>query len=163
MNAWYTRYALSIVLLSPLLTGCGSTPEHKETTTEPITHKEDTMSQRITTASGLSYEIITPGTPNGISPSRGKNVKVHYTGWLNDNGKPGKKFDSSKDRNEPFEFTIGVGYVIKGWDEGVMSMKTGEKRMLYIPAQLGYGTRGAGGLIPPSADLIFEVELLDVK
>ncbi len=163
MKVHYTQHIFSTALLIPLLTGCSSPTEHKKPIPELTIKKETTMSQRATTASGLSYEIITPGAQDGISPSRGKKVKVHYTGWLNDQGKPGKKFDSSKDRNEPFEFVIGVGYVIKGWDEGVMGMKVGEKRMLYIPSSLGYGTRGAGGVIPPNADLIFEVELLDVK
>ena len=87
---------------------------------------------------------------------------VHYTGWLNVNGEPAGKFDSSVDRGQPFTFVIGVGYVIKGWDEGVMSMKVGEKRRLFIPSQLGYGSRGAGAAIPPFADLIFDVELLEI-
>jgi peptidylprolyl isomerase len=110
----------------------------------------------IKTASGLSYLDITPGT--GTSPSPGKQVKVHYTGWLEN----GTKFDSSVDRGQPFVFPIGVGQVIPGWDEGVMSMKVGGKRKLIIPPQLGYGANGAGGVIPPNATLIFEVELLDV-
>jgi peptidylprolyl isomerase len=110
----------------------------------------------IKTASGLSYLDITPGT--GPSPSPGKQVKVHYTGWLEN----GTKFDSSVDRGQPFVFPIGIGQVISGWDEGVMSMKVGGKRKLIIPPQLGYGANGAGGVIPPNATLIFEVELLDV-
>lgn len=116
----------------------------------------------ITRPSGLSYEILKHG--NGEStPKPGQRVKVHYTGWLDDAGKPGKKFDSSVDRGTPFEFIIGVGQVIKGWDEGVLEMKTGEKRRLIIPAALGYGVRGAGAAIPPNATLIFDVELLDFK
>lgn len=115
---------------------------------------------RIKTASGLEYEIIKEG--NGISPQKGNMVVVHYTGWLDDNGNPGQKFDSSLDRNEPFSFQIGIGQVIKGWDEGVMSMKVGEKRRLFIPHQLGYGSYGAGRVIPPFANLIFDVELLQV-
>ncbi len=110
----------------------------------------------VKTPSGLSYQDLLVGT--GAAPTAGKPVKVHYTGWLEN----GKKFDSSVDRGEPFVFTIGAGQVIPGWDEGVMTMKVGGKRKLIIPANLGYGAAGAGGVIPPNATLIFEVELLDV-
>lgn len=106
--------------------------------------------------SGLSYTDLVVG--KGAAPVSGKTVTVHYTGWLED----GKKFDSSLDRGQPFVFRIGAGEVIPGWDEGVMSMKVGGKRKLFIPAQLGYGAAGAGGVIPPNANLVFEVELLDV-
>lgn len=108
------------------------------------------------TPSGLAYVDMVVG--NGPSPTAGKPVKVHYTGWLEN----GTKFDSSVDRGEPFVFTIGAGQVIPGWDEGVMSMKVGGKRKLIVPPQLGYGAAGAGGVIPPNAVLIFDVELLDV-
>jgi FKBP-type peptidyl-prolyl cis-trans isomerase len=107
------------------------------------------------TASGLSYTDLVKGT--GAAPVSGKSVTVHYTGWLED----GKKFDSSLDHGQPFVFRIGAGEVIPGWDEGVMSMRVGGKRKLFIPAQLGYGAAGAPGAIPPNANLIFEVELLD--
>ena len=113
------------------------------------------------TASGLQYEDKTVGT--GETAKAGVQVSVHYTGWLqNPDGSAGKKFDSSKDRNEPFEFPLGAGHVIKGWDEGVQGMNVGGVRTLIIPSALGYGPRGAGGVIPPNATLIFEVELLGV-
>lgn len=112
------------------------------------------------TDSGLEYEVLEEGS--GQSPKVGQKVTVHYTGWLNKEGNPGSKFDSSVDRGKPFSFIIGVGYVIPGWDEGVLDMKPGEKRRLYIPSDLGYGSQGAGNAIPPNADLIFDVELLKV-
>ncbi|NVN86187.1 MAG: FKBP-type peptidyl-prolyl cis-trans isomerase [Rhodopseudomonas sp.] len=115
----------------------------------------------MTTASGLKIEDSTVGT--GVSPTKGQTCVMHYTGWLYENGVKGKKFDSSVDRNEPFEFPIGQGRVIAGWDEGVSTMKVGGKRTLIIPPALGYGARGAGGVIPPNATLMFEVELLGVK
>ena len=113
-----------------------------------------------TTASGLQYEDTTVG--EGAEATKGKSVSVHYTGWLYNNGEQGAKFDSSRDRNDPFEFSLGAGMVIKGWDEGVQGMKIGGKRTLIIPAALGYGARGAGGVIPPNATLKFDVELLKV-
>ncbi len=111
------------------------------------------------TASGLQYSDITEGT--GPQPTKGQNCSVHYTGWLWENGVKGKKFDSSVDRGQPFKFAVGQGQVIRGWDEGVLGMKIGGKRELLIPPDLAYGTRGAGGVIPPGATLLFEVELLD--
>jgi FKBP-type peptidyl-prolyl cis-trans isomerase FkpA len=113
-----------------------------------------------TTASGLIYDDKVVGT--GAEAKGGQRVSVHYTGWLFYGGERGKKFDSSKDRGEPFDFPLGAGHVIKGWDEGVAGMKVGGTRLLTIPPQLGYGARGAGGVIPPNATLIFEVELLGV-
>ena len=111
-----------------------------------------------TTASGLRYEDLTVG--NGAEArGRGQTVIVHYTGWLEN----GTKFDSSVDRNDPFSFPLDCGYVIKGWDEGVKGMKVGGRRRLIIPSELGYGARGAGGVIPPNATLIFEVELLEIS
>jgi FKBP-type peptidyl-prolyl cis-trans isomerase len=113
--------------------------------------------QTVTTESGLKYLDVTVGT--GRLAELGDTASVHYTGWLAD----GKKFDSSVDRKEPFSFRLGAGQVIKGWDEGVLGMKIGGKRKLTIPPQLGYGARGAGGVIPPNATLTFDVELLDLR
>lgn len=144
-----------ITMSTMLLSGCGGSCSCK--------HDEDTQQQGIEmtkhgTTSGLIYETVQEGT--GAMPQKGRPVTVHYTGWLESNGQKGAKFDSSVDRGEPFTFIIGVGQVIPGWDEGVLSMKEGEKRRLTIPAHLAYGTRGAGGVIPPNATLIFDVELL---
>jgi FKBP-type peptidyl-prolyl cis-trans isomerase FkpA len=123
--------------------------------------RETNVMPSTTTASGLQIEELAIGSGN--SATAGQKVSVHYTGWLTQNGNNGTKFDSSHDRGEPFIFPLGKGHVIKGWDEGVAGMKVGGKRKLTIPPQLGYGARGAGGVIPPNATLVFEVELLDVK
>ena len=114
-----------------------------------------------TTPSGLIIDELVVG--KGETAASGQNVSVHYTGWLLFGGEKGKKFDSSKDRGDPFEFPLGAGHVIKGWDEGVQGMKVGGSRKLTIPPNLGYGARGAGGVIPPNATLIFDVELLGVE
>ena len=111
----------------------------------------------VTTASGLKYVVLNEGT--GAAPKTGQTVVVHYTGTLED----GTKFDSSRDRGQPFSFKLGVGQVIKGWDEGLSTMKVGDRRKLTIPPELGYGARGAGGTIPPNATLIFDVELLKIS
>ena len=114
----------------------------------------------LSTASGLQYEDTTLGS--GPTAQSGQHVQVHYTGWLYSDGERGAKFDSSKDRGDPFEFGLGAGMVIRGWDEGVQGMQVGGTRLLVIPPALGYGARGAGGVIPPNATLLFEVELLKV-
>lgn len=114
------------------------------------------MSEKITD-SGLKYEDTVLG--DGAEAAKGQTAVVHYTGWLTD----GSKFDSSKDRNQPFSFGLGKGMVIRGWDEGVVGMKIGGTRKLTIPPQLGYGAAGAGGVIPPNATLVFEVELLELR
>jgi FKBP-type peptidyl-prolyl cis-trans isomerase FkpA len=110
----------------------------------------------ITTSSGLTYEELVVG--DGETAAIGQTVSVHYTGWLSD----GTRFDSSRDRNEPFEFPLGAGYVIRGWDEGVQGMRVGGVRRLTIPPELGYGAQGAGEAIPPHATLVFEIELLEI-
>jgi peptidylprolyl isomerase len=115
------------------------------------------VGDKVKAPSGLEYEILTVG--NGVIPQPGQTVRVHYTGWLTD----GTKFDSSVDRGQPFQFVLGRGQVIKGWDEGLSTMRIGDKRKLTIPPELGYGPRGAGAVIPPDATLVFEVELLGIQ
>jgi FKBP-type peptidyl-prolyl cis-trans isomerase len=141
-----------LIVLAALGMACGSGDTNKA----PASGPTKVSGQPTTTASGLQYWDIAVGS--GATAAPGNSVKVHYTGWLT----TGKKFDSSRDRNEPFSFPLGAGQVIKGWDEGVAGMKVGGKRQLRIPPDLGYGASGAGGVIPPNATLIFDVELLDV-
>ena len=130
-------------------------------TLTPTTAAAQAVGKTMTTPSGLQITDSTIGT--GATPKPGQICVMHYTGWLYQDGAKGKKFDSSLDRGQPFEFPLGKHQVIAGWDEGVASMKVGGKRTLIIPPALGYGARGAGGVIPPNATLIFDVELLDVK
>lgn len=159
-----------ISLLAVQLAGCEQKSEERSLTVPsgsqttagaavaaPEPKQESRASNVVTTNSGLKYEVIQEGT--GPGAAAGQSVSVHYTGWLEN----GTKFDSSLDRGQPFGFHLGAGQVIKGWDEGVAGMKAGEKRKLTIPSNLGYGSRGAGGVIPPNATLIFEVQLLSFK
>lgn len=146
---------LTLLLVGVVMAACSDRDNKPSGEAKPSAAASG-ASEAVTTASGLSYVDLVAGS--GPAPAAGKPVKVHYTGWLEN----GTKFDSSVDRGEPFVFTIGAGEVIPGWDEGVMSMKVGGKRRLIVPPQLGYGAAGAGGVIPPDATLIFEVELLDV-
>ena len=159
------RLALALVLT---LAACsGKTDDGGTTAGEPAqtaatreSGAEDTFAipaNPQTTPSGLQYVIDRSGT--GARPQAGQSVSVHYTGWLTD----GTKFDSSRDRGEPIEFTLGQGQVIQGWDEGIAGMQLGEKRTLVIPAALGYGDQGSGDVIPPNATLVFKVELMDIR
>ncbi len=145
------RLAISSAVCMVFLFGLLAFSESQSSGPPPVSGKA------VTLPDGLKYWDVKVGT--GATAVAGKTVKVHYTGWLTN----GKKFDSSVDRKEPFDFKLGAGQVIKGWDEGVAGMKVGGKRRLEIPPSLGYGARGAGGVIPPNATLIFDVELLDVK
>jgi peptidylprolyl isomerase len=163
MRFQFRRFSIALVITFSitwagaflLAAPSGAVAQTAEKTTGKITGKI------MTTDSGL--QIIDSAVGTGAEPKPGQICVMHYTGWLYEDGKKGKKFDSSVDRNEPFEFPIGQRRVIAGWDEGVATMKVGGKRTLIIPPALGYGARGAGGVIPPNATLMFDVELLDVK
>jgi len=150
------RTARGLPLIAALLASSGA---FMATTPSPTLAQ--TQGATVTTSSGL--QIVDTQVGTGASPRTGQTCVMHYTGWLYVNGQKGAKFDSSVDRGRPFEFPIGTGRVIKGWDEGVATMKVGGKRTLIIPPDLGYGARGAGGVIPPNATLLFEVELLSVR
>lgn len=154
----------AVLSLTCLLSACDSTTESSLQETKEQSNQGVTKNMSIVTYnSGLKKEILTQAAADAQNPQKGQRVTVHYSGWLDNNGQPGAKFDSSVDRGAPFTFTIGIGQVIKGWDEGVMDMKVGEKARLTIPASIAYGSRGAGAVIPPNATLIFDVELLKIS
>jgi len=156
------RKVTLILGLASLLVGtivCKDSGE-EQGQTEPTTEATQEVAQVVTTESGLKYIDHVIG--DGAEAVAGQPVKVHYTGWLYENEEKGAKFDSSRDRNQPFDFQLGAGRVIKGWDEGVAGMKVGGQRELIIPPELGYGAQGAGAAIPPNATLVFDVELLQV-
>ena len=155
MNA--QQFIPLVILVAVFAMTSGSAQDNNVTTTRATAGPTKVEGTPTKTATGLEYWDIKAGA--GDTAVKGKQVRVHYTGWLTD----GKKFDSSVDRGQPFEFPLGAGRVIKGWDEGVAGMKIGGKRQLRIPPDLGYGARGAGGAIPPNATLIFDVELLSVS
>lgn len=163
MNESLKHYFLPILLLSTSVYGdvvkkdthqTGDIVRENATVDSNKPQKKD--KKMIKTASGLGIEILTDS--EGAMPLKGQTIKAHYTGWLTD----GTKFDSSHDRGQPLQFKVGVGQVIAGWDEGLLAMKVGQKVKLHIPSALGYGARGAGGAIPPNADLVFEVELVGI-
>jgi FKBP-type peptidyl-prolyl cis-trans isomerase len=157
----------SLLAVSLLFSGCGEKSKDKDGGCCSHSHHDeghkDSMACKKKTDSGLAYEVLKEG--EGAAPEAGQLVTVHYTGWLEKDGQPdlNAKFDSSVDRGEPFTFVIGGGQVIKGWDEGVADMKPGEVRRLVIPSELAYGERGAGGVIPGNATLVFDVELLKIS
>jgi FKBP-type peptidyl-prolyl cis-trans isomerase len=152
------QFTLTIILFAALgvVSGCGNTNKSNTSSAPSTSSPMKVNGQPTTTASGLQYWDFVVGS--GATAAAGNTVKVHYTGFLT----TGAKFDSSRDRGEPFSFPLGARQVIKGWDEGVAGMKVGGQRQLRIPPELGYGATGAGGVIPPNATLIFDVELLEV-
>ena len=153
------RKGICVVIISVLFfSSCGEQKKEKA----GAGGEEQKKGEVVSSSSGLQYEVIRPGTPPLVNPKKGQKVCVLYQGWLDDKGKRGKEFDRCIDPGKAFTFTVGVGQVIKGWDEGVLSMSVGEKRRFVIPPQLGYGERGFPGVIPKNATLIFDVELLEI-
>ncbi len=157
----------AVLSLGCLLSACATHQKSDEVKQQVATTKASSTEEKkemniVTSPSGLKREVLKAAPADAKKPTKGQKVTVHYTGWLDDNGKLGTKFDSSVDRGQAFTFIVGVGQVIKGWDEGVMAMSVGEKCRLTIPADLGYGSRGAGAIIKPNSTLIFDVELLSL-
>jgi len=165
----------SVVLCLPLMMGCCLSSCSNDSKQQASVDQASSMAVNIqekkvikmftTTDSGLKYKVINPPVADAKSASVGQKVTVHYTGWLYDESKEnnlGAKFDSSVDRGQKFQFIVGVGQVIKGWDEALLDMKVGEKRQIILPSEIAYGARGAGAVIPPNATLVFDVELFDV-
>lgn len=170
MHAKSLATSLTLALAAIALAGCQpkDKPADSVTTAAPAPAAEPAAAAApdATGTANMPMQKIDLAPGNGAEIKSGQNALVHYTGWLYDAGAPenkGKKFDSSVDRNEPFEFPVGAGMVIKGWDEGVVGMKVGGKRRLVIPPEMGYGARGAGGVIPPGATLVFDVELVEIR
>lgn len=155
------KKSLSCLVVVILATsGCSWSASKKNDNKDVVTKKDNQVNTLVT---GLKYIVLKEAPAEAQKPTKGAKASVHYTGWLDNNGKEGKKFDSSVDRGQPFEFNVGIGQVIKGWDLGVADMKVGEKRRLFISPELGYGAFGAGNVIPGNATLIFDVELLAIK
>jgi FKBP-type peptidyl-prolyl cis-trans isomerase FkpA len=171
MKAPFLRYGFMTLAFGNIvsLTGCSSCGSHKTVmeektieTSQPLKAKQQDRRMN-TSPTGLRYEITQAASENARAAQKGHKVTVHYTGYLNNNGQKGTIFDSSVKRGQKFSFLLGAGQVIKGWDEGIQNMKIGEKRTLYIPANLAYGNRAMGNQIPANSDLIFEVELFEVQ
>jgi FKBP-type peptidyl-prolyl cis-trans isomerase len=165
-----TVKSLAVALLASFVVACSSRDDASKpaetapAATAPVAETPAAPAPTGTETMAMQKIDLTPGT--GAEIKSGQTALVHYTGWLYDVALPdnkGAKFDSSVDRNEPFEFPVGGGFVIKGWDEGVVGMKVGGKRRLVIPPEMGYGSRGAGGVIPPGATLVFDVELVEIR
>lgn len=159
------KLALCLLILSCSAANCDSSKKTNSKVSKKMSSNKPELSKKIeTTKSGLMYQTLSEAPKDAAKPTKGQMVTVHYTGWLAENdNQTGKKFDSSLDRKQPFNFKIGAGQVIAGWDEGVLDMQIGEKRRLIIPGNLAYGSRGYPGLIPNNATLIFDVELLEIK
>ena len=159
----YKKSKLQLLVVVALAAGCSDAKDVQQNKTTVNEASASGTTTKGATMNELQIETLTPAPAGAKKPAKGNSVRVHYTGWLWQDGKLGTKFDSSVDRGEPFEFMLGVGYVIKGWDEAVTQMAVGQKVRVIIPPHLGYGARGAGRVIPPNATLAFDIELLEVR